>query len=194
MGAATSRYDGFLLLLLPPLLLQLPFFRGIVSCLWNVSVLRRLPVAACRRRLTPPACTDSACCRARHGACRAAARPTTATGARTTLATATCRWGAAAAVWLSGRKGAGGGQVWGGTVQYHTTFLTLPHHTPPRSPCPAPAGEHWDQTEQMDTYYNPIPHFGYDLALAHSPQLRSVPMLPRDQQGDLGLGGAATLL
>ena len=46
----------------------------------------------------------------------------------------------------------------------------------------------------MDTYYNPIPHFGYDLALAHSPQLRSVPMLPRDQQGDLGLGGAATLL
>jgi hypothetical protein len=21
----------------------------------------------------------------------------------------------------------------------------------------------------MDTYYNPIPHFGYDLALAHSP-------------------------
>ena len=84
--------------------------------------------------------------------------------------------------------------MWGGTVQYHTTFLTLPHHTPPRSPCPAPAGEHWDQTEQMDTYYNPIPHFGYDLALAHSPQLRSVPMLPRDQQGDLGLGGAATLL
>ena len=41
-------------------------------------------------------------------------------------------------------------------------------------------GEHWDVTEHMDTYYNPIPHFGYDLALAHSPQLRSVPMLPRD--------------
>ena len=48
----------------------------------------------------------------------------------------------------------------------------------PDLPCPPagllclpslPAGEHWDQTEQMDTYYNPIPHFGYDLALAHSP-------------------------
>lgn len=35
-----------------------------------------------------------------------------------------------------------------------------------------PAGEHWDTTEQMDTYYNPIPHFGYELALAHSPQVR----------------------
>ena len=34
----------------------------------------------------------------------------------------------------------------------------------------------------MDTYYNPIPHFGYDLALAHSPQLRGVPMVPRDEQ------------
>lgn len=21
-------------------------------------------------------------------------------------------------------------------------------------------GEYWDTTEQMDTYYNPIPHFG----------------------------------
>ena len=21
-------------------------------------------------------------------------------------------------------------------------------------------GEHWDVTEQMDTYYNPVPHFG----------------------------------
>ena len=41
-------------------------------------------------------------------------------------------------------------------------------------------GEHWDVTETMDTYYNPIPHFGYDLALSHSPQLNSVPMLPRD--------------
>ncbi|KAL4436405.1 hypothetical protein ABPG77_009967 [Micractinium sp. CCAP 211/92] len=42
-------------------------------------------------------------------------------------------------------------------------------------------GEHWDVTEQMDTYYNPIPHFGYNLALEHSPQLRNVPMLPRDR-------------
>ena len=35
-------------------------------------------------------------------------------------------------------------------------------------------GEGWDVTEHMDTYYNPIPHFNYDLALAHSPQLRAV--------------------
>lgn len=35
----------------------------------------------------------------------------------------------------------------------------------------------------MDTYYNPIPHFGYDLALAHSPQLKGVPTLPRDSGG-----------
>ena len=41
-------------------------------------------------------------------------------------------------------------------------------------------GESWDVTEHMDTYYNPIPHFGYDLALSHSPQLRNVPSLPRD--------------
>lgn len=46
-------------------------------------------------------------------------------------------------------------------------------------------GEHWDVTEQMDTYYNPIPHFGYDLALSHSPQLHDVPVLPRDDILDL---------
>ncbi|KAL4855525.1 hypothetical protein ACK3TF_003862 [Chlorella vulgaris] len=50
-------------------------------------------------------------------------------------------------------------------------------------------GEHWDHTEQMDTYYNPIPHFGYDLALSHSPQLRTVPTLPRDRDS-LGSGNA----
>lgn len=46
-------------------------------------------------------------------------------------------------------------------------------------------GESWDVTEDMDTYYNPIPHFGYDLALAHSPQLHNVPLLPRDEDLDL---------
>lgn len=51
------------------------------------------------------------------------------------------------------------------------------------------AGEHWDVAEQMDTYYNPIPHFGYDLALAHSPQLRSVPVLPWTDNEDLEQGG-----
>lgn len=42
-------------------------------------------------------------------------------------------------------------------------------------------GEQWDVTEPMDTYYNPIPHFGYAEALQHSPQLRAVAMLPRDE-------------
>jgi hypothetical protein len=42
-------------------------------------------------------------------------------------------------------------------------------------------GEHWDVTEPMDTYYNPIPHFGYAEALQHSPQLQAVAMLPRDE-------------
>ncbi|PSC71819.1 calcium-transporting ATPase endoplasmic reticulum-type [Micractinium conductrix] len=51
-------------------------------------------------------------------------------------------------------------------------------------------GEHWDSTEEMDTYYNPIPHFGYNLALAHSPQLRTVPTLPRDR-GNLGESASA---
>ena len=51
------------------------------------------------------------------------------------------------------------------------------------------AGEQWDSTEEMDTYYNPIPHFGYDLALAHSPQLRNVPTTPRDAELDGGGGG-----
>ena len=50
-------------------------------------------------------------------------------------------------------------------------------------------GEHWDTTEGMDTYYNPIPHFGYDLALAHSPQLRQVPTLPRDDALEPQAGG-----
>lgn len=47
-------------------------------------------------------------------------------------------------------------------------------------------GEHWDASEQMDTYYNPIPHFDYRLALLHSPTLRSVPLMPRggDELGD----------
>ncbi|KAK9830975.1 hypothetical protein WJX81_004457 [Elliptochloris bilobata] len=47
-------------------------------------------------------------------------------------------------------------------------------------------GEQWDVSEQMDTYYNPYPHFGYTLALKHSPQLRNVPTLPRggDDLGD----------
>jgi hypothetical protein len=45
-------------------------------------------------------------------------------------------------------------------------------------------GESWDDTIGMDTYYNPIPHFGYDLALAHSPQLKSVPLRPKEVDED----------
>ena len=35
-------------------------------------------------------------------------------------------------------------------------------------------GEFWDSTEWMDTYYNPVPHFGFDLAVRHSPNLWQV--------------------
>ena len=47
-------------------------------------------------------------------------------------------------------------------------------------------GDNWDVSEQMDTYYNPIPVGGYDWALSHSPQLRGVAALPRggDELGD----------
>ncbi|KAK9822741.1 hypothetical protein WJX74_002486 [Apatococcus lobatus] len=55
------------------------------------------------------------------------------------------------------------------------------------------AGEHWDQEEQMDTYYNPIPHFDYRLALQHSPQLRNVGTLPRGRQSDFEDGGLSAL-
>lgn len=55
-------------------------------------------------------------------------------------------------------------------------------------------GEHWDAIEHMDTYYNPIPHFGFELAMTHSPQLWAVPLpqpiegLGSDDPDDDGLG------
>ncbi len=52
------------------------------------------------------------------------------------------------------------------------------------------SGESWDDTIHMDTYYNPIPHFGFKLALDHSPQLKGVPMRPRSI-GDDGKNKAA---
>lgn len=56
-------------------------------------------------------------------------------------------------------------------------------------------GEHWDAIDHMDTYYNPIPHFGYDLALAHSPQLKGVPVLPwQDEDDDLERTGFNSFL
>ncbi|DBA86837.1 hypothetical protein WJX79_009019 [Trebouxia sp. C0005] len=47
-------------------------------------------------------------------------------------------------------------------------------------------GDNWDVSEEMDTYYNPIPVGGYDWALSHSPQLKGVAALPRggDELGD----------
>jgi len=54
-------------------------------------------------------------------------------------------------------------------------------------------GEHWDQSEEMDTYYNPIPHFTYQMALDHSPTLQNVPVLPRGDLDDFEGGGASSL-
>lgn len=49
-------------------------------------------------------------------------------------------------------------------------------------------GENWDQIEHMDTYYNPVPHFGFDLALSHSNELHKVPVQPKLAAG----GGDST--
>lgn len=49
------------------------------------------------------------------------------------------------------------------------------------------SGEYWDTVEHMDTYYNPVPHFGFRHAVGHSPQLWSVP-LPAADEGE-GSGG-----
>ncbi len=54
-------------------------------------------------------------------------------------------------------------------------------------------GEHWDSVEHMDTYYNPVPHFGFHHAWNHSNKLRDVPGRPRDEapggeEGELGMG------
>ena len=49
-------------------------------------------------------------------------------------------------------------------------------------------GEAWDASEQMDTYYNPIPHFTYAMAVDHSPTLRDLPVLPREEGGGSGDG------
>ncbi len=52
---------------------------------------------------------------------------------------------------------------------------------------PAPhvlrAGEYWDNVEHMDTYYNPIPHFGFHHAVAHSPDLWKVALPPPMENG-----------
>ena len=51
------------------------------------------------------------------------------------------------------------------------------------------SGEHWDTREQSGTYYNPVPHFGWDLAVSHSKQLLAVEQLPKEEEpGVLGPG------
>ena len=80
--------------------------------------------------------------------------------------------------WSSGAAGGGYNRWWaeehegGGWVRKHG------HST---------GGEAWDSREQQDTYYNPIPHFTYAMAVNHSPVLRDLAVLPRAEGGD-GLG------
>ena len=50
-------------------------------------------------------------------------------------------------------------------------------------PCP--------QTHKQDTYYNPIPHFGYELAVKHSPDIVNIP-LRRPNQGPKTTKGGST--
>ena len=52
------------------------------------------------------------------------------------------------------------------------------------------AGDAWDATEQSGTYYNPVPHFTYAMALAHSPTLTGLGTLPRGGGGGGGGGGS----
>jgi len=62
-------------------------------------------------------------------------------------------------------------------------------------------GEHWDVTEQSGTHYNPVPHFGFAHAVAHSHELHRVAVLPEEEAGpdpeaaaDGGLGPGLGLL
>ena len=50
-------------------------------------------------------------------------------------------------------------------------------------------GEQWDHTEQSGTYYNPQPHFTFQMALEHSPDLLDIPMRPRESSDDEFLAG-----
>jgi len=80
-------------------------------------------------------------------------------------------------VWSVGAGGAGGGggqqryQRWWGEDHHGGGVVRRHGHSS--------TGESWDDTVQMDTYYNPVPHFGYQLAVEHSPQLMAVPLRPR---------------
>ncbi|KAG2445102.1 hypothetical protein HYH02_008969 [Chlamydomonas schloesseri] len=47
-------------------------------------------------------------------------------------------------------------------------------------------GEYWDTVEHMDTYYNPVPHFGFRHAVGHSPNLWAVPLPPPEEGAGSG--------
>lgn len=51
------------------------------------------------------------------------------------------------------------------------------------------SGEQWDNTEQSGTYYNPHPHFTFDMALDHSPGLLSIPQRPRESSNEDFMSG-----
>lgn len=42
--------------------------------------------------------------------------------------------------------------AWHNLLMWHTRMAFIVYH--------AHTGEYWDSTEHMDTYYNPVPHFG----------------------------------
>ena len=54
-------------------------------------------------------------------------------------------------------------------------------------------GEAWDTSDQGGTYYNPVPHFTYDMALAHSPTLTGLGVLARGGADDGADDGVAAL-
>jgi hypothetical protein len=45
-------------------------------------------------------------------------------------------------------------------------------------------GEHWDHTERSGTYYNPQPHFTFNMALDHSPDLLHIPVRARESSAE----------
>lgn len=72
----------------------------------------------------------------------------------------------------------GGGhryQRWWGEDHYGNKAVRLYGHST--------TGEQWDHVNHMDTYYNPIPHFTFKMALDHSPELLRVQQLRRNFSG-----------
>jgi hypothetical protein len=75
-----------------------------------------------------------------------------------------CRW---SRVWGENHHGDGWVQKWG-----HASH-----------------GEQWDHTERSGTYYNPKPHFTFDMALSHSPDLLRIPQRARESTAEEFMAG-----